>query len=415
MESFDVAVVGGGAAGLMAAATAAKTGARIEIFERLDTPGRKLGATGGGRCNLTRNTAADEIMAAFGKHGRFMAPALDKLEPSGICRHFAGLGVPTASEDGVHVFAASGRAGDLVDALQKDCRKQHVMIRTGVRVTKLLVEDGMIRGLEADGQRVRTRAVILATGGCSYPNLGSDGSGHALARDAGHKITKPAPALVPLLSAEQWVGTLAGIVLPMRLWVQNSKPGSRRITEGPVLFTHTGISGPAALDLSGDVAIALERGETTLCAQPAPGQDANAWAIRLEKAAKSNGGRGTLRATLATAMPARLADALLERECMNGKTRLAELSNVNRRRLTAMLGALPIRIRDTEGWGRAMVTRGGVRLKEVRPETLASRLVKGLYFAGEILDLDGPCGGYNLTWAFSSGYLAGYAAANVHA
>ena len=410
MESCEVAIIGGGAAGLMAAAAAAKAGARVEVFERLNEPGLKLYVTGGGHCNLTRHAAAEDIMAAFGRHGRFMAPALEKLDPEGICQHFAGLGVPTSSEDGVHVFAASGYAEDVVHALEKDCRAGHVCIRTGVRVTGLLVEDGAIRGLEADGQGVGARAVILAAGGCSYPELGSDGSGYALARQAGHEMTEPTPALVPLLSAEPWVGTLAGIALPARLWIQDSKPRTRRITEGPMLFTHHGISGPATLDLSGDVAMALRNGEVAVCVQVMPGWDASAWKIRLEEAAQSDGGRKTLRAILAMSMPARLADALIEREGMNDKMRLAEMSHTNRDRMTAVLGACPIRIRATEGWTRAMVTRGGVRLKEVRPETLESRLVRGLYFAGEVLDLDGPCGGYNLTWAFASGHLAGDAA-----
>lgn len=410
MESCDVAVIGGGSAGLMAAAAAAQAGARVEVFERLPGPGRKLCATGGGRCNLTRHAAAEEIMAAFGKRGRFMAPALEKLDPPGICRYFAGLGVPTASEDGVHVFAASGRAEDVANALQKDCLKRNVRVRTGERVTSLLIEDGAIRGLEARGRRIRARAVILAAGGCSHPALGSDGSGHALARQAGHEIAEATPALVPLLAAEPWVGTLAGIVLPVRLWIRDSRPGGRRVTEGPMLFTHSGISGPATLDISGDVAVALQNGDVTLCAQVAPGLDAGAWSARLEETAQKDGGRRTLRATLAMWMPARLADTLLDRERMNGNMRLAGLSHANRDRLAALLGALPLKIRGAGGWARAMVTRGGVRLKEVRPETLESRLVRGLHLAGEILDLDGPCGGYNLTWAFASGRLAGCSA-----
>ena len=160
-------------------------------------------------------------------------------------------------------------------------------------------------------------------------------------------MAEATPALVPLLAAEPWVGTLAGIVLPVRLWIRDSRPGGRRVTEGPMLFTHSGISGPATLDISGDVAVALQNGDVTLCAQVAPGLDAGAWSARLEETAQKDGGRRTLRATLAMWMPARLADTLLDRERMNGNMRLAGLSHANRDCLAALLGALPLKIRGT--------------------------------------------------------------------
>ena len=407
LEPADVAVVGAGPAGLMAAIAAAERGASVAVLEQLDRPGARLLATGGGRCNLTNLLAPAEFMARFGRQGRFMQPALEALDQVGLRQFLHSLGVPTHAPDGLHVYPTSDSAVTVQSALWRRARKLGVAVHLAARVSALWIEAGALRGLQMEGRRLAAPRVILATGGRSYPSLGGSEVGYTLARQAGHTIVEPTPALVPLVVAEPWTRKCAGVaVSPARIWIPLTGQPRAGLT-GDVLFTHTGLSGPAVLDLSGDVAALLAKHETVpLGLDLAPGTSADQWRRRFEKW-RTRHGRATVARLLDQHLPRSLAAALCEVCGISPATRPSQVTQGQQAALVERLTALPLTVTGTEGWDRAMVTRGGVNLKEVDPQTLGSRRLRGLAFAGEILDLDGPSGGFNLQWAFSSGRLAG--------
>lgn len=401
----DVVVVGGGAAGLMAAAAASRGGARVALIERMDQPGRKLSATGGGRGNLTLLRPPREMAEAFGRGKRFARGAIHELPPEAVRTLFAGLGCPTiVGEDG-RVYPASERATDVTRALVNACEDNAVQILCATHVTELCVEDGRIAAVTTDEGRFTCRALILATGGQGYPALGSDGSGFGLAHALGHALTPPSQALVPLHARETWIADLAGLALTARI----SAP-QRKISAGPgeILFTHRGLSGPLVLDHSGELlasgTLPLEMRVSIL------GRDVGAWR-QLFGLWREKSGKQSIRAHLAQDLPNRFVDVLLRRARISAGITAATLKRDDAKGLADLLGALPLTITGGEGWERAMLTRGGVRTAEVDPRTLQSRLVPGLFLAGEVLDLDGPSGGYNLSWAFASGFVAGQSAA----
>jgi hypothetical protein len=413
-KTTDIVVIGAGPAGLMAAVAAGSAGARITVCEQLDRPGAKLLVTGGGRCNLTNTANVDDFCAAFGRQGRFMRPALEAMGPAGLRDFFQGLAVPTVCTDGFHVFPKSNRAADVAAALKRECARLGVCFRFDARVTELEVADGRILGVHtSSGESLPARAAIIATGGASYPELGGTGGGYALARQAGHHLIAPAPALVALKTRETWPAACAGVTIPnARLWID--LPRRRQSGTGELLFTQTGISGPAVLDLSGSVTALLAAQPAvplrlSLCAEVR----ADEWLRRFDQWRRDEGAR-SLRNLLARHLPRAVAEAVCGVALGgsaggSGRPRAAELSPAHAKALADALTAGRLAATGSAGFDRAMVTRGGVALKQVDPKTLESRLVVGLHFAGEVLDLDGPCGGYNLQWAFSSGRLAGSA------
>ena len=394
----------------MAAVTASAAGRRVCVCERMESAGRKLLATGGGRCNLTTTAGIDPIVAAFGRQGRFLHAAVRDFAPPDIRAFFAAAGVPTVAQADGCVFPVSQRARDVLDALvrQASCHGAEMACRCAIR--KIVVRDGVVAGVEtADGFRAAPR-VILAAGGRSYPELGSDGSGFALAVETGHTLAAPVPALVPLITAEAWPRQLAGIVLEQARVRIDRKAEPREGRAGPVLFTHRGVSGPPVLDLSGAVAAALAAGAPArLLVATRTDRDAAAWRALFD-GWRTTFGKRAIRNLLAGELPRALAQILCEQAGL-GETTPAQARREQLEALARLCAEMPLTITQTEGWEHAMVTRGGVALAEVDPRTLQSRLVPGLFFAGEILDLDGPCGGYNLTWAFASGRLAGVSSA----
>ncbi|HCE44159.1 MAG TPA: NAD(P)/FAD-dependent oxidoreductase [Lentisphaeria bacterium] len=402
-RKYDLIIVGGGPAGLMAAISASRKSARILVLEKMDSPGRKLLATGGGRCNMTNLLPKDRLADSFGRHGRFIIPALNSLDPEGLRKFFENLEVPTVCTDGFHIFPRSQKASDVLQALLKKAKYLGVEIRSGAKVRNLLIEDSKIAGVVTDACEFRSGKVLLSTGGRSYPNLGSDGSGYALAKSAGHKIIAPVPALVELYCEEKWPGQCAGITFK-----NISLSLSRKdVSTGEFLFTHSGISGPAAMDISGRVSERLSmHSAVILNLNFFPGTEKNYWMVEFEKWHGHSGKKQVVN-LLSEHLPKKIAAILCSLAGCPEDLESANFAKSQREKLAQFLVECPLTIKVTAGFDRAMVTKGGVSLKEVNPDTLESRITKGLYFAGEILDLDGPCGGYNLQWAFSSGHLAG--------
>lgn len=411
-----VAVVGAGPAGLMAALVAARAGARVIVCEQLPEPGVRLLATGGGHCNFTNTLGTEDFVRRFGAKRRFVTPAIKALNGNRLRLFFEEFGVSSHSLDGFHVFPVSDSARSIRDALRQACQKLCVEFRFNCSVDSLQISRGHVTGIITSRGTESASGVVLAAGGASYKSLGGGESGFRLARLAGHTIVPLCPALVPLVTRETWPATLAGVTLPrvtVSLACRGEAPARSRAFEsargaatGSLLFTHKGISGPAVLDVSGYVSAALmTRVSVGVMIDLTPDRTIEAWQGLIERSRKEHGAKMVL-SMLASILPAALAKAVLDRADAAAITSVARLSREQSRKLIMLIKNLPLTIVGTGGFGKAMVTKGGVNGSEVYPKTLESRRVRGLFFAGEILDVDGPCGGFNLQWAFSSGFLA---------
>ena len=404
---FDLAIVGAGAAGQIAAIAAAERGQRVILLEQMPKAGLKLLATGGGRANLTKMLDQKSFEAAFGRQGRFIGPAFQHLHPAALRAFFAKLGVETVADETGRVYPATHKAATVQDALTRRIESLGIATHLSSRVRQLWIDQGELRGLETDTQRFHAKRVLLACGGRSWAPLGGTGGGYRLARQAGHSLAEPLPALVPLVTQQRWVVNVAGVSLQQaRLWIPLPKQPKAGIT-GYVLFTHRGLSGPAVLDLSGDVAQLLGQSPTVpIRMELVAGKTAAHWQQTLETW-RTAAGKKQVGKLLRDSIPASLARELCTQAGLPETITAAQLPNAGRSKLAALLGQLEFTITNTEGFETAFVTRGGIKLKEVNPNTLQSRLLPNLYLAGELLNLDAQTGGLNLQWALASGHLAG--------
>ena len=363
----------------------------------MPAPGAKLAVCGGGHGNLSHVSTEAEFAAAFGRLGRFTIPAFRALPPEALCACFAEIGVPTVEDSEGRIYPRSQSAAKTRDALFAAGSRAGVKFIFDHEVRNLVPPESQDAPWTVDS--LRARSVLLAAGGQSAPRLGSDGSGFALAKALGYDVVPPVPALTSLRTEETWPGTHSGLSLPD---VSISIAGKRGASErGEMLFTHRGISGPAVLNLSGRVARRLrDDGSVPIQLDLAHGKP-DFMALR------QGSGTWQILTWLARQLPRTLARTILELAGIPTDLTFSRLSVGQENELTRHLVALPLAIRGTGGFDDSMATAGGVSLKQVNPETLEGRLTSRLYFAGEILDLDGPTGGWNLQWAFCSGHLAG--------
>lgn len=410
MSSHDVIVVGGGAAGLMAAGVAAEQGRRVLIIEKMEQPARKLRITGKGRCNLTNMRPVPEFIEHFGRDGRFLRQAFARFFSGDLIDFFEELGVPVVHERGERVFPKSGKAPDVARALVGWTQSAGVEMVTRESVTELVVDEGRITGVRTSREKLRSAdRVILTTGGSSYPLTGSSGEGFDLARTVGHKIVPLRPALVPLESRDVPRDALNDLNLrnvSARVLIDGKKKAEQF---GELTFTSTGISGPIVLTLSGLVVDALGAGKSVeLVLDLKPALDDQKLDARLLRdiAADSNQDFRTL---LNGLLPMKLIPYCLEQTGVPGSRQLNELKGAERQALRQWLKECRFTIDGHRPMAEAIVTAGGVALKEVDPRTMESKVVEGLFLAGEVLDLAGDTGGYNLQAAFSTGWLAGMA------
>ncbi len=400
-------IIGGGVSGLAAAAFSR----HALVLEGMKQPGRKLLATGGGRCNITHDVDVDGIMSKFGKRARFMSDALYAWSPEGIREFLDERGVPTVVEEDGCVFPASGRAGDVLDALVGAARDAGAELRCGVTVKRVLVNETgtAVRGVEVDsGDIVEAKQVILAAGGRSKPDLGSDGSGFVIAKDLGLKVTPVYPALGALTVEDPWISELAGVSCPKVSLNIAEKGYSHEPVTGSLLFTHKGLSGPPALAISGLVGQALDElgGRVRLKICFRDDMKVDDWLALFDSWRRPFGTR-LVRKLLAEALPKALAETLCKLAGVEEETTVASFTRGQTERLAERCAVCPLTISATDGWDKAMMTRGGIALSELDPRTMACKRIAGLYCVGELVDLDAPCGGYNLTWALASGRLAG--------
>lgn len=403
----DVAVVGGGAAGLFAALHAARGGARVAVLDGARGLGAKILVSGGGRCNVTN--ARVEAQDFWQPRSAALAAVLRAFPAERTLSFFREAGVPLHEEERGKLFPDSNRARSVLDALVAAVRESGARVLAACRVTALEREATGFRLVSSAGELTAAR-VVLATGGMSLPKSGSDGFGYALARGLGHSLVPPVPALEPLVAAGAFHTGLSGVSLEAALTLRAG--GRRPVTvSGPLLFTHFGVSGPAALDASRFWRRADAEGRgvrVTLALLPGQTADAaDAWLQRLH----GERPRAALRSALAGAVPASVADALLAERGLARELRLDQLRREDRRALAAALTERPLEVTGGRGWNHAEVTSGGVPLAELDAATLASRRCPGLHLAGEIVDVDGRLGGFNFQWAWASGFVAGSAAA----
>ena len=411
----NVLVIGGGAAGLLAGIAAAQNGAQTVILEKMRRPGKKILITGKGRCNITNNCDLQEIIKNIPGNGRFLNSALRRFTNQDIVQLLEDNGLPTKVERGGRVFPVSDRAADVVDTLVKIYKNYGGRLLTDCKVKSITAEFGKITGaVTADGQKFAADAVILAAGGSSYPGTGSDGSGVKLAKALGHTIVPLAPSLVPLESDSPYIAGLQGLSLRNiegTVYADGKKIG---LEFGEMLFTHFGVSGPIILSLSKCVAEAFARGaqEVELAIDLKPALDKDKLDARLQRDFMQYS-RKQMPNGMKDLLPQRLIAPVLDQAFIDEEKFVNQLSRAERRRLVDVLKAFTVPITGTRPIAEAIVTAGGVSLKEIDPKTMESKLIKGLFFAGEVMDIDGYTGGYNLQAAFSTGYAAGTFAAQI--
>ncbi len=405
----DILVVGGGAAGLMAAYAAGKEGADVLLLEHNEKTGKKIYITGKGRCNLTNDCTRDEFMREVARNPRFLFSALNALSPQDMMDLMESHGLPLTVERGRRVFPASQKASDVTRTLMAMLKEVHASVRLHADVEHLLIRDGRISGVKTkDGEEISAGAVILATGGMSYPLTGSTGDGYRMAKEAGHTVTAPLPSLTALETKEDWPRQLQG--LSLKNVTLSLRAGKKKLYEeqGEMLFTHFGISGPLVLEASCHLPEALEGVSLHLNLKPALTPEQLSARLQREFDAQP---RRALSTVLQTLLPQRLAALFPDLAGVDGNRTCAEISRQERTLLMEKLQDLPLTISRRRPLSEAIVTRGGIPVKEVDPGTMHSRIMPGLYLCGELLDVDAHTGGYNLHIAFSTGYLAGLSAA----
>ncbi len=390
---------------MMAAITAARLGGDVCLIERNPKVGRKLYITGKGRCNVTNHCAVPEVLAAVPRNGRFLYSAMSRTTPEDVEQFFQHLGVPLKVERGNRVFPASDRAADIIDALFLELRRLRVPIVNG-RVESLEVRDGAVTGMRVNGGVLPGQAVILATGGASYPATGSTGDGYRFAAQAGHTVVPPRPSLVPLESDDPACGQMQGLSLKnVLLTVKNQKGKIVYQEQGELLFTHFGLSGPLVLSASAHMR-EFEKNSYRCVIDLKPALDEATLDARLVRELTANANRD-LSNLLGTLVPRLMIPVLLERTAIPADRKAHDLTKGERRRILETLKQFSIPVRGPRPIEDAIVTAGGVKTGEVDPRTMASKKVAGLYFAGELLDVDAYTGGFNLQIAWATGRAAG--------
>ena len=411
MQEVDVIVVGAGPAGLLAAGSAAGQGNRVLVLEKMRQEGRKLLITGKGRCNLTNSAPLGQFLKHIHPQGRFLKSAFSAYFSKDILALLDRYGVETTCERGGRYFPVSNKSADVLKALLAWTLELRVDIRCGFRVEKLLIDAGSIQGVQANGQEFLAEKVILATGGKSYPATGSNGEGFELARTAGHTITALRPSLVPLETEGGISQQLQGLTLKnvrASVWVNEKKGGE---DFGEMIFTHFGLSGPIILTLSRMVVDALHRKERVeIGLDLKPALDDQKLDLRLQRDLDEQG-KKRIANIFKSWLPSSMIPVFLDQLGIDPSKEGHQISSKERKRIRNLMKNFRFRITGHRSFKEAIITAGGIATTEISSRTMESKLVKGLFFAGEMIDLDAETGGYNLQIAWSTGWLSGRSAA----
>ncbi len=408
---MKVLIIGGGAAGMMAAIRAADGGAEVTLLEKNETCGKKLRITGKGRCNVTNDCTLQEFLQNVPRNPRFLYAALNHLSGEDVCRFFEENGVPLKVERGRRVFPVSDRAEDIVHCLSGAVKKRGVRLIRG-RAKSLCIENGTVGGcVLEDGDAVSADRVILCTGGVSYPRTGSDGDGHRLAREAGHTVTSLIPSLIPLTSKDKDCAALQGLSLKnVSLSVVEVATGKTVYEDfGEMMFTHFGLTGPMVLSASAHLTD-MRAGKYRVQINLKPALDEKTLDGRILSDFSKYQNKDFLNA-LGDLLPQKMIPVIIARSGISPRKKVNSVTREERRALIDVIRCFLVEIEGFRPISEAIVTRGGVAVSEVNPKTMESKIVSGLYLAGELLDVDAYTGGYNLQIAFSTGALAGASAA----
>lgn len=401
-----VLVIGGGAAGMMAAYAAGMCGHEVTLLEQNDKLGKKIYITGKGRCNFTNASPLEEIMQAVVSNPKFLYSAFYTFSNDAVMDFFENQGMPYKIERGNRAFPVSDHASDVIRALERAMKEQDVRIRLHTQVRELLIEDDKVAGvLLTDGGKIMADSLILATGGLSYPTTGSTGDGHTMAKNSGHKIVTPRPALVPLTTKEEYILRMQGLSLKnVSLKIKDEK---RVIYDafGEMLFTHFGVSGPLVLSASSVLSRHFPREyQAYIDLKPALSEEVLNERLLREFSERPN---QHIKAVFQQLLPAKMIPVMIELSQISMDKPVNAITKEERRRLVGLFKAFPFTITGTRGFKEAIITQGGVSVKDIDPATMESKRIKDLYLVGELLDLDALTGGYNLQIAWSTGYLAG--------
>jgi predicted Rossmann fold flavoprotein len=406
MSGAPVVVVGGGPAGMTAAIEASRGGRPVILFEKNNRLGRKLYLTGKGRCNITNACPASDFIDRIPCNNKFLRSAFSQFDNVALIEYMEGLGVPLAVEQGMRIFPASGKSSDVIRALEREVRRAGVRVMLGTAVSALRIRGGAVEAVEDwRGGTHPCAAVIVATGGLSYPATGSTGDGYGFAEAAGHTVTPCEPALTPINLLDPWAGSLQGLSL-VHVALRVSRDRRTLFDEvGEMMFTHFGMTGPLVLKITG-----LFPGRTLREAQVAidlkPGLTPGQLAARLLRDFAERPRVGLVNG-LRSLLPRRIIPVVLEQAGIEATRTPSDVTREERRRIADAIKALRVTPGSLRSWDEAIVTRGGVACSEIHPRTLESKRVRGLFFAGEVLDIHGLTGGYNLQIAFSTGWCAG--------
>lgn len=410
-----VLIIGGGAAGMMAAVFAAKNGNKVEIFEKNEKLGKKLFITGKGRCNITNAAELEDFFPAVTSNPKFLYSAFYSFTNEQVISFFEELGVRTKVERGGRVFPVSDHSSDVIQALKKEMERLEVKINLNAEVKELRIEkrpsgETVTGILLASGKKISGDAVIVATGGISYPSTGSTGDGYRFARKCGHKVSELSPSLVPMEVKEWYAGELMG--LSLRNIEIRITDGKKKLYQefGEMLFTHYGVTGPVILSASSIVGKKLKDKELTIHIDLKPALTEEQLDKRVLREFEANHNR-QFKNAVDSLFPSKLRPVIVELSGISEEKKVHEITKEERLRFVRLIKDFTMTLTGLRGYNEAIITKGGVSVKEIDPGTMESKLVKGLYFAGEVLDLDAVTGGYNLQIAWSTGYLAGINAA----
>lgn len=405
-----VIVIGAGAAGMIAAYSAAMCGHQVLILEKNEKPGKKLFITGKGRCNITNASDPDGMFAAFIRNKKFMYSSFYAFDNQAVMDFFEANGLPIKIERGNRVFPVSDHSSDVIKTLQKVLREYQVEVEYLTTVTELIIEDGVVCGIKALANKkskiYKADSVICTCGGCSYPVTGSNGDGYKLAKQAGHKITELKPSLVPLVTRESYIKELQG--LSLKNVTATLYAGNKKVFEefGEMLFTHFGVSGPLILSASSVANDYFGKQELKLLIDFKPALSKEQLDLRLQRDFSENINKAFKNAILGL-LPSKLIPVMIHLSGIEEERKVHSITKEERLQLVELLKGFPCTVTGLRGFEEAIITRGGISVKEINPSTMESKLVKNLYFAGEVLDVDALTGGYNLQIAWSTGYLAG--------
>lgn len=407
LKMYDLIVIGSGAAGMMSAITAAREGKSVLLLEKLSKIGAKLKATGGGRCNLTNTLSNEDFMGRFGRDGRFMSPALEALDHKGLMAFFKEIGVESHAPDGYRVFPVTHSSSTIINAMEQEMQNLGVEVLCSQKVETLEHDGTKVTGVHTVSDTFHGNAVVIASGGMGYPVLGAEGDGYPMAESVGHKVTDLYPAMMPLKVKETWVENCRADTIAKVAMHVNIKKYKKLSAKGDLIFTKDGIRGPVVLDFSREITPLLSKfDEVPVLANFTKGLNEEQIREHFKNEIANNPHRNILE-LVHTLLPKSVSLALCILAKIDPALSWGKQMGAAKDTLIKLLVWTPLTINGHDGFKMAMITRGGIHLKEIDPYTMQSKKLNGLYFCGEVMNIDGPCGGYNLQWSFASGYLAG--------